>query len=78
MKKFTNQKIFLINENLTNSTKNIKTEPRNLVILPFCIGKTVLVHNGKTFTKVTIVREMVGHKLGEFVKTRKTFKFKKK
>jgi len=78
MKKFTNQKIFLINENLTNYTKNIKTEPRNLVILPFYIGKTVLVHNGKTFTKVTIVREMVGHKLGEFVKTRKTFKFKKK
>lgn len=78
MKKFTNQKIFLINENLTNTTKNTKTESRNLVILPFYIGKNVLVHNGKTFTKVAIVREMVGHKLGEFVKTRKNFKFKKK
>jgi len=24
------------------------------------------------------VKEMIGHKLGEFAKTRKTFKFKKK
>lgn len=78
MKKFINQNIFLINENSTNATKDINTKSRNLVVLPLYIGKTVLVHNGKTFTKISIVREMVGHKLGEFVKTRKTFKFKKK
>lgn len=66
-----------INKNLINTTKNTKTKSRNLVVLPLYTGKTVLVHNGKTFTKITIVREMIGHKLGEFVKTRKTFKFKK-
>jgi len=73
-----NQKLFLINENSTNVTKDIKTKSRNLVILPLYIGKTFLIHNGKTFIKITIVREMIGHKLGEFIKTRKTFKFKKK
>jgi len=78
MKRFMNQKLFLINENSTNVTKDIKTKSRNLVILPLYIGKTFLIHNGKTFIKITIVREMIGHKLGEFIKTRKTFKFKKK
>ena len=41
------------------------------------VGKTVQVHNGKDYTKIIIVKEMIGHKLGEFVKTRKTFKYKK-
>ena len=73
-----NQKLFLINENSTNVTKDIKTKSRNLVILPLYIGKTFLIHNGKTFIKITIVREMIGQNVGDYIKTRKTFKFKKK
>jgi len=78
MKKFMNQKLFLINKNLINNTKEIKIESRNLTILPSYVGKTVQVHNGKNFINLIIVREMVNHKLGEFIKTRKNFKFKKK
>ena len=35
------------------------------------IGTTIQIHSGKEFTSVEIVPEMVGHKLGEFVGTRK-------
>ena len=73
-----NQKLFLINKNLINNIKEIKIESRNLTILPSYVGKTVQVHNGKNFINLIIVREMVNHKLGEFIKTRKNFKFKKK
>lgn len=53
------------------SNKNIlKTSSRNIVILPFLIGKSVRVHNGKIFIPISITEEMVGHKLGEFVVTR--------
>ena len=56
----------------------IKTKARNLRIAPIYVNKTFHIHNGKDFIKIKIVKEMVGHKLGEFAKTRKTFKFKKK
>ena len=35
------------------------------------VGFTFGVHNGRTFTPVTIKEEMVGYKLGEFSPTRK-------
>jgi|TARA_B110000238_G_scaffold199915_1_gene248344 ribosomal protein S19 len=78
MKKFINKKLFLINDQLTTNLPNIKTNSRSSIILPRYLGKTIQVHNGKNFTKLTVVKEMIGHKLGEFAKTRKTFKFKKK
>lgn len=52
-------------------TAVIKTYSRNSTILPQCVGMTFLVHNGKTFLKVYISDDMIGHKLGEFVLTRK-------
>jgi small subunit ribosomal protein S19 len=51
----------------------IKTWARDCTILPEFIGATFLVHNGKTFVKVYVTEDMVGHKLGEFSPTR-TFK----
>jgi small subunit ribosomal protein S19 len=51
----------------------IKTWYRDAVIVPEFIGQTFLVHTGKTFAKVYVTEEMVGHKLGEFSPTR-TFK----
>ena len=77
MKPIKNQKI-LIDQNFILNSKNLKTKSRNLTITPNYINKTFQVHNGKDFIKLTIMKEMVGHKLGEFVKTRKAFKFKKK
>ena len=51
----------------------IKTWSRDCVIVPEFIGSTFLVHNGKTFHRVYVTEDMVGHKLGEFSPTR-TFK----
>lgn len=48
----------------------IKTWDRSCTILPEFVEHSFLVHNGKTFLKVVIREEMVGHKLGEFVPTR--------
>jgi ribosomal protein S19 len=44
---------------------------RNTVILPQHVGKNITVHNGKDFVKLTVLKEMIYYKLGEFVKTRK-------
>jgi ribosomal protein S19 len=44
---------------------------RNTVILPQHVGKNLTVHNGKDFVKLTVLKEMIYYKLGEFVKTRK-------
>lgn len=65
------------NSKLT-SKNNIETVSKSSTILPKFIGVTLKVYNGKTFTVVKIVEEMIGHKLGEFVSTRKQFSYKKK
>lgn len=51
--------------------KVIKTWSRRSVIFPEMVGFTFEVHNGKSFLPVTVVEEMVGHRLGEFAPTRK-------
>jgi small subunit ribosomal protein S19 len=48
----------------------IKTWARRCTIVPEFVGATFMVHNGKTFHKVYITEDMVGHKLGEFSLTR--------
>ena len=48
----------------------IKTYSRDCTIVPEFVGATFLVHNGKTFHRVYVTEEMVGHKLGEFSPTR--------
>ena len=42
-----------------------------LTIFPEFIGNTFAVHSGKEFVPVYVTEDMVGHKLGEFVPTRK-------
>ena len=49
----------------------IKTWSRDSVITPEMIGFTFGVHNGRTFTEVRVMEDMVGHHLGEFSPTRK-------
>ena len=51
--------------------KAIKTHRRELVIVPQLIGMTINVHNGKDFVPVQITIAMLGHRLGEFARTRK-------
>jgi len=42
------------------------------------INQKVLIYNGKNFQKLIISKEMVGHRFGEFIVTRKFVPFKKK
>ena len=50
--------------------KPITTWARASTISPEYVGMTFMVHNGKTFWKVFITEDMVGHRLGEFSPTR--------
>ncbi len=54
----------------SGSREPIKTWARACTVVPEFIGYTFMVHNGKTFHKVFITEDMVGHKLGEFSPTR--------
>lgn len=54
--------------------KPIKTWSRDSTIAPEMVGFAFDVHNGRTFTTVKVIEEMVGHKLGEFAPTRKFFR----
>jgi small subunit ribosomal protein S19 len=50
--------------------KKIRTQNRDLVIVPKLVGLKIGVYNGKVFEDVTILPEMIGHRLGEFAMTR--------
>ena len=56
-----------------NDRKPIKTWSRRSLVIPDMVGLTIGVHNGRVHVPVLISENMVGHKLGEFAKTR-TFK----
>jgi len=58
--------------------KEIFTKSRASTIIPYFVGRTINIYNGKNFLKIQINENMVGKKLGEFVPTRKKFSFKKK
>ncbi|MBI4258616.1 MAG: 30S ribosomal protein S19, partial [Thaumarchaeota archaeon] len=47
-----------------STAKPIKTHARDMVILPYMVGVTVQVHNGKEFMALAIKPEMIGHYLG--------------
>jgi small subunit ribosomal protein S19 len=65
---------------ITKAKKNnkiIKSWARNCEIMEGFNGATIELHNGIKFIKILINNEMIGHKLGEFVSTRKPCVFKK-
>ena len=71
----------LKNFNNLKKTKTLQsplTIPRNSSIIPKFIKSTFKVYTGKNFKKIVIKEEMIGHKFGEFAKTRSEFIFKKK
>eukprot|EP00188_Purpureofilum_apyrenoidigerum_P000888 Plantae.Rhodophyta-Purpureofilum_apyrenoidigerum.ctg14471.p1 GENE.Plantae.Rhodophyta-Purpureofilum_apyrenoidigerum.ctg14471~~Plantae.Rhodophyta-Purpureofilum_apyrenoidigerum.ctg14471.p1 ORF type:complete len:100 (-),score=5.67 Plantae.Rhodophyta-Purpureofilum_apyrenoidigerum.ctg14471:494-793(-) len=43
---------------------------RRSTIIPGWVGKTIEVHSGRAWKPVLILQEMVGYKLGSFVRTR--------
>jgi small subunit ribosomal protein S19 len=58
-------------EKVQAAKKPVKTHLRSMIILPFMIGKIIMVYDGKTFQPVGIIGEMIGHRLGEYALTRK-------
>ena len=59
-------------------TEKLPLLPRDFEITSKMVGITGNVHSGRTLVKLTIIDEMIGHKIGEFVPTRERFIFKKK
>ena len=60
----------VMNLNSPGRKDALKTWSRRCDIVPEFVGHTFLVHNGKTFIRVYVTEDMVGHKLGEFSPTR--------
>lgn len=57
--------------NATGKKEVVKTWSRRSTIFPDFVEHTFAVYNGKEHIPVFITEDMVGHKLGEFVPTRK-------
>lgn len=57
--------------NKSGKKEVIKTWSRRSTIFPSFVEHTFAVHNGKEHVPVYVTEDMVGHKLGEFVPTRK-------
>ncbi len=57
--------------NKSGKKEVIKTWSRRSTIFPSFLEHTFAVHNGKEHVPVYVTEDMVGHKLGEFVPTRK-------
>jgi len=76
---YINNKLLKKIENTISSSKNvIKTTSKNSIIVPKFVGLTFQIYNGKTFITIKIIEEMINHKFGEFINTRKQFFYKKK
>jgi small subunit ribosomal protein S19 len=54
----------------SGSREPIKTWARACTVVPEFVGKNFAIHNGRTFIKIYITEDMVGHKFGEFAPTR--------
>jgi len=75
LKQFTDIEKFVSKcEKLKAKNKQIKTHLRDTIVVPRMIEYNILIHNGKTFLPITIIPEMLGHRLGEFSLTRNKVK----
>jgi small subunit ribosomal protein S19 len=57
-----------------NPKKFHRTRSREMLILPEMVGIRIGIYNGKEYVTIDIKPEMLGHRLGEFVMTRKPVK----
>jgi len=51
--------------------KPIRTWARASSISPEMVGMTLEIHTGRSFVPIYVTESMVGHKVGEFVPTRR-------
>lgn len=64
--------------NSGETLRELQTRDRSSTIVPQLVGKTISVYNGKEYHNIQVSSEMIGHKFGEFVGTRKRAVYKKK
>lgn len=70
---FTEQEKKLLEE-LKSGKQTLKTHCRDMIIIPEMVGKIIKIHNGKEWTQLDIIPEMLSHRLGEFALTRRSVK----
>lgn len=70
--------VFIQKKSLQVANNKDLVLPRNFEVTPSLVGKTCNVYSGRKMVKLTLVKDMLTHKLGEFVPTREKFVFKKK
>ncbi len=56
---------------INDGDTTIKTHLRDMIILPEMVGLNLEIYNGKSFEKVEVIPEMLGHYFGEYSFTRK-------
>ena len=56
----------------SNNKKPLKLLSRSSTVFPSFVGLNFLVFNGLKFISLSINEQMVGHKFGEFIMTKKT------
>ena len=57
--------------NKGTTQKPLRTHLRDFIVLPQMVGITLNVYNGKEFSQVRVIPEMIGHYLGEYAPTQK-------
>ncbi len=57
------------NSGKTGAASPVKTQCRDMIIIPEMIGLTLHLHSGKEFAALEIKPEMIGHYIGELVIT---------
>ena len=60
------------------NTMEKKTQHRNFILTEKAVNKTFEVYNGISYGKLTITKDMVGHRLGEYASTRSRNNIRKK
>jgi small subunit ribosomal protein S19 len=50
--------------------KQVKTQVRDIIVLPEMVGILIHIHRGDKFVPINITEEMIGHYLGEFTYNR--------
>jgi small subunit ribosomal protein S19 len=56
---------------INDGDTTIRTHLRDMIILPEMVGLNLEIHNGKSFERIEVIPEMLGHYFGEYSFTRK-------
>jgi small subunit ribosomal protein S19 len=67
----------LLEEKISLIEKPLKLLSRSSMVFPSFVGLNFLVFNGLKFISLSINEQMVGHKFGEFIMTKKQVNHKK-